>query len=462
MLAIGLGLLALMSVTEASPRKPNILFLFADDLGWGDLGCYGSERIKTPALDSLAAEGTLFTQFYAPASVCSPSRAGIMTGQYPARHRIFAHFTRDPATNQERGMPQALDPDIYTLTDLMKEQGYMTGHFGKWHLGATPAEAYGLDVYITNDHTNQGDGQPIEIMRPEVRPTITKEILDDALDFIEANRDRPFYANIWFSDTHATLNPSDEQLAEIPRRFHAPPNTRFSGVDHVYLAALNEMDRQIGRFLERLDKLGLAESTLIIFSSDNGPEDYQIGNATHSGVGSAGPFRGRKRSIYEGGIRTPFILRWPGHVPAGKVNDASVIGGVDFLPTIAALVGADLPAHHHLDGENMVDVWTGSNRKRTTTLHWEWRQRIFGHMLNRSPMIAVREGDFKLLMNPDRSRLQLYDIVRDPAELQNLAATHPEVAERLAREALRWYATLPAGPTHPEAGIHQWRWPGTE
>jgi N-acetylgalactosamine-6-sulfatase len=443
-------------LSAAQVNQPNIVFLFADDLGWGDLSCYGNQRIKTPELDQMAREGTLFTHFYVAGSVCSPSRSAIMTGQVPARNRIFGHLAQNEQ-NERRGMPNSLDPGLVMLTDLLKTKGYTTGHFGKWHLGNVSPKEYGVDVFRTNQISNTSKQDPVRIWEADARPTCTKDILDDALDFIKTNRAGPFYANVWFSDVHATLNPSEAQLQKT-QKFHAR-GVDFYGVEQVYYAALLEMDQQIGHFIDALDALGLRENTLIIFSSDNGPEDYQISNSAHSGVGSPGPFRGRKRSIYEGGIRVPFILRWPGHVPAGKVNDTSVVNGVDFLPTLSSLAGAEVPRTLSLDGEDMHDVWLGSDRKRRRACFWEWRYRLFGHVYNHPPRLAVREGDFKLLMNPDQSRVELYHITHDPGERDNVASEHPERVRELREKLLKWNAELPESPVEPAAGKADWPWP---
>ena len=444
----------------AADKKPNIIFLFADDLGWGDLSCYGKDRFKTENLDRLAEEGTLFTQFYVAGSVCSPSRTGIMTGHCPARHRIFGHLAR-PEVNKRRAMPNAVDPGVTTLTDILKSGGYRTAHFGKWHLGNLEPNQYGVDVYRTESFCNVPEREKIDIWGAANRPNCTRDILDAALEFIETHQasgsDEPFYVNAWFSDPHATLNPSQEQLDRV-RRFH-PKGVEFNGVAQIFYAAVKEMDLQVGRFLKRLDELGLAENTIVIFSSDNGPEDFQISNAAHSGVGSAGPFRGRKRSIYEGGIRTPFIVRWPGHVPAGKVNDTSVVCGVDFIPTLCSMADVEMPEGLNGDGEDMSDALLGSDRKRENPLFWEWRYRVFGHILNRPPQLAVRDGDWKLLMNPDGSRVELYSIPNDPSEINNLAKDAPEVVARLSKRLLEWNGTLPESPRDPTAGKNGYPFP---
>lgn len=465
-----LSLISCKTSAQKENPQPNIIFIFADDLGWGDLSSYGGNRIKTPHLDKLASEGTLFTQFYVPASVCSPSRSGIMTGQYPSRNRVFGHFA--PAMNKKREMPDALNADLITLTDILKKSGYQTAHFGKWHMGNVSPSEYGVDTFATNKHSNLSNEKKLLGWEPKYRHKATQLVLNTTLNYIKKNKDndKPFYINTWLFDVHGTLLPSEEQLNAV-KKFQPEynpgiiekPNMRFYGAEQVYLAALKNMDTAIGEFLKQLDKLGLSENTLIIFSSDNGPEDYQIKNASHSGVGSAGPFRGRKRSIYEGGIRVPFILRWPGKVPANKVNNESVVNGVDFIPTISSIAGAELPKKlQKQDGENMADVWLGKDRKREEPLFWEWRYNVFGHILNRSPMIAMRDGDFKILINPDGSRLEVYNIVKDPSELYNLSITQPKLAGKLKQKALAWYKGIPQSPWRNKAGKNDWNWPEQE
>jgi N-acetylgalactosamine-6-sulfatase len=441
-----------------SAERPNILFVLADDLGWGDLSCYGHERLKTPNLDRLAAEGTLFTQFYVNGSVCSPSRCAFMTGQYPARRRIHGHYA-DAAQNEARGMSQWLDPQTPNVASLLKAAGYATAHFGKWHLGhgsgAPQPEAYGFDDVKGVVCNNPAWSEPPATFWPKS----TTLFVDEAIRFLRQNKDRPFYLNVWTLLPHAPLNPTDEQMKPYDR-FSWGAGVKHKSAETIYYASVADLDAQIGRLIRELDALGLAEKTLVIFSSDNGPEDIHIGNAGHSGVGSAGPFRGRKRSLYEGGIREPFIVRWPGHVSANRVDNTSVVAGVDLLPSVCKLAGVQVPANHLLDGEDASDVLLGQSRPRRTPLFWEWRFRIFGEPFHRSPMLAVREGDWKLLMNPDRSRLELYDILGDPTQLDNVAGQHPEVVERLARKLLAWRDTLPAGPIEPSAGKSDYRWPG--
>ena len=437
-------------------RPPNILFILADDLGWGDLGCYGHPHIRTPNLDRLAAGGTLFTHFYVNASVCSPTRTAFMTGHYPARHSVHGHFASHEQ-NAARDMPDWLDPAVPTTPALLKRAGYATGHFGKWHLGsgqgAPPPDAYGFDDHRTVNSNGPGWDEPDSSFRAQS----SAAIVDEAIRFVRAHRDQPFYLNVWSLVPHATLNPTAEQMAPYER--FSPKGVPHDGALKIFYASVTDLDTQIGRLLDELDALGLADETLVLFSSDNGPEDIHITNASHSGVGSAGPFRGRKRSLYEGGIRVPGIVRWPGHVPAGRVDDSSVLAAVDLLPTACALAGVALPDGSAPDGEDLGDILRGTSRDRGRPLFWEWRFNIAGDTLNKSPMLAVRDGRWKLLFNPDRSRVELFDIPADPSQLANLADRESALVDRLAALALDWQRTLPPGHIDATAGRADYPWP---
>ena len=447
------------SPANGEPQKPNIVFILADDLGWGDLSCYGHQTLKTPHIDRLAAQGTLFTQFYVNGSVCSPSRCAFLTGQYPARHRVHGHYA-DAAQNKARGMSQWLDPQVPNVASLLKAGGYVTAHVGKWHLGhsagAPEPSAYGFDFVRAVVSTNSAWEWTEN--RSTFWPQSTTLFVDEAVQFIRDNKDRPFFLNLWTLLPHAPLNPTEEQLEPF-NRFSWNRGVRHRSAETIYYASVADLDTQIGRLLAELDRLGLADRTLVIFASDNGPEDIHIRNAGHSGVGSAGPLRGRKRSLYEGGIRVPFIVRWPGRTPAGRVDDRSVVAGVDLLPSLCQLAETVLPEDHVLDGEDMSDALLGKIRDRTTSLMWEWRFRIFGEIVYRSPMLAIRDGNWSFLMNPDHTRRELYDLQHDPTQLNNLAEQHPEIVERLAEELLAWQQTLPAGPVEKSAGKNDYPWP---
>jgi N-acetylgalactosamine-6-sulfatase len=361
-------------------------------------------------------------------------------------------------------MSQFLDPAVPNLASLLKKAGYATAHVGKWHLGSNsggpPPDKYGFDFV----GTSEAGGPNGPAGDPYFRAKSTELFVTESLQFIadhhRARADQPFYLQLWTLVPHATLNPTEEQMAPYARLHPGGPDFPHHSAAEIFYASVTDLDTQIGRLVKGLDELGLGQQTLIVFSSDNGPEDIHIGNAGHSGVGSAGAFRGRKRSLYEGGVRVPFIARWPEHVPAGRINETSVVAGCDLLPTVCKMAGVEVPPDHVLDGEAMHDVLLGSTRKRVRPLFWNWRFRIAGEPFHHSPMLAIRDGDFKLLMNPDRSRIELYDIPEDPTQLTNVAEKHPDLVARMADALLAWHATLPAGPADPGAGKMNFGWPG--
>jgi arylsulfatase A-like enzyme len=401
--------------------RPNILFILADDLGWGDPSCYGNLRFYTPNIDRLAREGTLFKQFYQGGSVCSPSRCSLLTGRWPAEFRIHGHYA-DAHENRKRGMSQYLDPLVATLPKLLQQSGYATAHVGKWHLGLGPQSAAGLAAYGFEEahwvdvRSKRGD-RTIDLWDAKERPRASRMLVDSTIEALRRLKDKPFYCQLWLNDPHTPLAPSKKQMEPFAQKEPKGFNSPFA----VYAGTVTEMDRQIGRLLDELDKLGLTENTIVIFSSDNGPEDIAVRPAARSGMGSAGPLRGRKRSLYEGGVRVPFLVRWPKVTPAADVNDTTVISGADLLPTLCELTGTAVPP------DVQATLRGDKGFSRSQPLVWEWRFEIFAHVWNHSPMLAVRDGQWKLLLNPDRSRVELYNIPTDPSERNNVAAQHPDV-----------------------------------
>jgi N-acetylgalactosamine-6-sulfatase len=417
----------------AADGAPNVVFLLADDLGYGDLGAYGHPHARTPNLDRLAAEGTRFRQFMVAGITCCPSRTGFMTGRFPARYPTY------PANGGFAGRP--------TVTELLKSAGYATGHFGKWHIGPdTKPGTYGIDVI-----SSAAGGKRDERGRDAA-------VYDEAIRFIEQNRDRRFYVNVWGHMTHfpvdapAAYEEKFKDLKADPADYPEPMRAKFkarSALGDVqaglrnYLGELLALDESVGRLLKRLDELGLREKTLVVFSSDHGPDDGQGEGGRKDGrpgdlnmMGSAGELRGGKHSPYEGGVRVPFILRWPGRVPAGRVDEASVVGGVDWLPTLGALAGAK-PAAADLDGEDVSAAWLGrSVHVRSKPLFWKTS--------NPNSDVALRDGDWKIHV-PGRKRgeVELYDLSKDPGERENLAARRPEVAASLRAKVEAWNASLP-------------------
>lgn len=449
---------------ETAPKRPNVLFILTDDQGWGDAHFAGHPYVKTPHLDKFASQGTWLRQFYVAATVCSPSRTAFMTGHSPARHGVHGHFSTHEQ-NAARSMPDWLDPQVKTLPSLLKTAGYATAHFGKWHLGSGPGApepgAYGFDVYKTVNANGPQLGD--EGKDPWFRAKSTALIVDETIAFLKANKDRPFYANVWTLLPHAHLNPTPEQLkvyedlaprADDPafgpwmQKYLANAKDLKSQMQ-VFCASLTDLDTQMGRLFAALEELKLADNTLIFYSSDNGAEDYRISNAANAGVGSTGPLRARKRSMYEGGIRTFGLVRWPGHVAAGRVDETSVTGGVDFLPTICSLAGVPVPPAVQPDGEDVSDVWLGAVRPRTRPLHWEWLFNVQGEDYT-PPMLAVREGDWKLFTRHDGTHAQLYNIPQDIGEATDVAARHPDVVQALTARALAWQKTLPPSPARDQ------------
>ena len=466
-------------------RPPNVVFICADDLGWGDLGVYGHPEVETPNLDRLASQGTLFSQFYCASPVCSPSRAAYMTGQYPAKTGILRPLGSH-AQSREMNIPDYLDPATPNLMRQLKQAGYATGHFGKWHLttfdapGGPPLpSAYGVDEYkidlspktvgwdhyqyprlLGHDHVTAGDGY----------------IFDEGIKFIETHKDQPFYVNVWSHIPHIPLYPSQEQMA---RYKYLRPNDPWPVPKQIQYAAISIFDANVGRLLSRLDELGLAENTIVIATSDHGPEGFHLNEDGTAGMGSAGPFRGHKVSLYEGGIRVPFIVRWAGTIPSGRVEDNSIVSGVDLLPTLCHFAHVDLPAsvQHDLDGEDASDIFLGASRARKAPLYWENRFWYYGGtndpVIHQSPILAVRDKNWKMLVNPDGTRKELYDIPNDPSEVNNKIEQHPEIGQRLAGHLLQWYKSMPGyvhtvfqlgtntrpGLQTPKPGGNSYLWP---
>ncbi|MSU64507.1 MAG: N-acetylgalactosamine-6-sulfatase [Opitutus sp.] len=459
--ALGAG----AGATAAPSPRPNIVVILADDLGYGDLGCYGHPRIKTPHLDRLAAEGTRFMQFYVPHSVCSPTRAAAVTGQYPSRWHTYAHFAW-LSDNARRGMPDWLDVTAPSLPRALQQVDYRTALFGKWHLGggsgrnfggkainsadAPPVTAYGFDEV----RTVVGNGPTWLGLSPVEAPHDTypyddkawgtessRCIADSSIDFIERHvRDRagrPFWLNVWLHNPHVPLLPTDEM-----RKPYADIGDRGT---QAYYAVVTEMDRQIGRLLARLDELGLRENTLVLFTSDNGAPSREgsldSGRAINLAVdtaGNNGPLRGWKWHLHEGGIRVPFIVRWPGHVPAGRTDTASILNLCDFAPTFTRLAGASMPAGHRPDGVDMSDALFGRPFDRGQPMFWH------NPTANRrGPQLAVREGPWKLLLEPDGTLVELYNLEQDIAESANVAGKNPGIVNRLSSLLRAWHRSLP-------------------
>jgi N-acetylgalactosamine-6-sulfatase len=432
------AIFALVTLTSAfaevgnASRPPNIVFMFADDLGYGDLACYGHPYAKTPALDRLAKEGTRFTQFYVTGVTCNPSRTGLMTGLFPAR---FSKYAADYGFG-----------DRVTITELLKKRGYRIGHFGKWHMGPESKDGtYGIDtVQVIGKSRDKSAGRDDDLYAA-------------AIDFIRQNKDRPFYVNIWSHATHFPVNTPAGLVAEFKdvtvNRKDFPPTMQHKFNECVeiggdldesmrqYLGDVYQIDRNVGRVLKVLDELGLRDNTMVVFSSDHGPapiilKSKGVREFSKNMLGSAGVYRGGKHTQYEGGTRVPFIIRWPGHVKAGRVDNKNVCSFIDWMPTLCAIAGIEvLP--EQLDGEDVSGIWFGADRHREKPLFWRPSAP--------NGAAAIRMGQWKLHLSGRRNQQQteLYNLSSDPSESRNMAEEHPDVAARLTKTLNAWVAELP-------------------
>ena len=431
-------------------EQPNIIFIFADDWGWGDLSCHGHPYVKTPNIDRLAREGTDFHRFTVASGVCSPSRTAVMTGHFPARYNINGHFAWVDQ-NARRNMPDWLNPAAPLLPRMLQQAGYMTGHFGKWHLAndmipdsPLPSE-YGYDKY--GAFNCAGEQMPVH------------EDVNHAIAFIEeaGKQQKPFFVNLWMHEPHTP--------------FHVLPKYRWwfqdlDDADNIYAATLAHADERIGQLLNVLDKNGLTEKTLVIFSSDNGPAraanpielalSYDTATGAGFGIGASkgitGGRKGYKAALFEGGICVPFIARWPNTIPAGVVDNQTLISAVDLLPTFCEFAGATMPAGYTPDGVSQVSALCGkSAHGRKKPLFWK-ASSPWPAPKNRPyhwGSYAVVDGPWKLISNSDLSHVELYAITQDQKESNDCSAEHPEVVNLLKRRIQEWQQTLPLKPEGP-------------
>lgn len=430
---------ALAMNVQAAASRPHIVFILTDDLGYGDIGCNGGTSVPTPHLDAMAREGLRFTQYYSASPICSPSRTGCTTGQFPAHWNITSYL-QTRTGNAACGQADFLDPKAPSLARTLKAAGYATAHFGKWHMGggrdvtnAPPFAAYGFDEHASTyespePHPDLTATNWIWSRQDKVkRWNRTAFFVDKTLDFLRRHRDTPCYVNLWPDDTHTPWVPADD----TPPKGDKPEKFR---------AVMAEYDRQIGRLRAGLQEAGLASNTLVVFTSDNGPLP------TFQGERAAG-LRGSKLSLYEGGIRMPCLVCWPGHTPAGQVDDTTVWSAVDLFPSLCAVAGAPPPTGIAFDGQDVVAAWQGHPVKRTKPLFWEYGRNAKSFAYppgrDRSPNVAVRDGWWKLLVNADGSALELYDLRTDPRETSNVADSHPDLSATLRDQALAWRAALP-------------------
>ena len=436
----GLWLYTLGIALGAAP-KPNIVVIMADDLGWRDLHCYGNAQIDTPFLDRLAAEGMRFTDAYAAAPVCSPTRAAMMTGLAPARLRLTNHAPGNPdgfslpgSDLQEPETVRHLALSSTTIAERLSAAGYATGHVGKWHLSyVNPRgtekldqrefypEKQGFDVNIGGNSS----GGPPSYFSPYRNPTLKdgdageylpQRLADEAMNFVRSNRGRPFFLNWWPYSVHYPMQAPAELIAKYRQRQEVK--------DPVYAAMIEGMDAAIGRFLKQLDEAGLRDSTLVLFKSDNGGYN-----------GDNRPLRGFKGTLYEGGIRIPWIVRWPGRVRAGSMCSTPVIS-MDCHPTLLEAAGLQPAPRVTLDGRSLIPLFEEKPGFDRDAIFFHYPNYAF-HKKNRLGS-AIREGDFKLITYYDNGEFELYRLSSDIGEEVNLAQQHPEIVRRLKDKLDAW------------------------
>jgi arylsulfatase A-like enzyme/GH43 family beta-xylosidase len=457
------AIVLLLSCESMATDKPNIITVFIDDMGWSDLSSFGGTRTQTKNIDRLADEGLRFTNFYVNSPICSPSRVALSTGQYPHRHRITSYLAHRDA-NQKRGMAQWLDPAAPMLARELKRAGYATGHFGKWHMGgqrdvgeAPLISEYGFDASLTNFEglgprvlplKDAFDGKPpqkhdlgsADLGRGPIewkdRSVITTAFVDAALTFIDraAANNQPFFINVWPDDVHSPFFPPEVLRDQTDGSKRA-----------LYYAVLDAMDQQLGTLFDRIrNDPKLRDNTVVLVMSDNGHEE---------GAGSSDPLRGAKTWLYEGGVRSPLIVWGPGVLAddiGGTVNQTSVLCALDVNRSLYALAGISPPENAELDGENLLPTLLGRERNsREAAIFWRRPPDRPGTPKQDNPDLAVRDGQWKYLVNYDDSDRQLYNLADDPRESTNLIDKHADVASRLHADLMHWNKQLPKDAGDP-------------
>ena len=433
------------AICAAGKNKPNIVYILADDLGYAEVGCYGQEKIKTPNIDQLASEGMRFTQHYSGNPVCAPSRCTLMTGKHTGHTQVRGNKqvggTEGWKLGSTNGGQWPIKADTVTVAKILKKAGYTTGAFGKWGLGRAGTtgdpNTQGFDhfygyicqrqahTYYPNHLWRDGKVEWIEANRDGKEGAYSHDLIAaEALKFIRANKDRPFFLYVPFTIPHVALQVPEDSLAQYKGQWPDPPYTGNKGYfPHpnpraCYAGMVSRMDRDIGRIMSLLKGLALAENTLVIFTSDNGPTFN--GGSDSAFFESAKPLRGLKGSVYEGGIRVPYIARWPGRIKAASTSD-HISAFWDFLPTCCEIIGEKPLAD--IDGTSMLPTFLGKPRtqKKHKYLYWELRGQQ-----------AVRMGKWKALrLKPDR-KIELYNLDEDIGESHNVAGEHPDIVAKVA------------------------------
>lgn len=416
---------SLCRLAVAAP--PNIVFILADDLGVRDLGCYGRKEHRTPNLDRLAREGMRFTAAYCAQPICSPSRAAIMTGKTPARLHLTTYLPGRPDARSQQllhpKMRQHLPLEELTLAEILRSNGYATACIGKWHLGGKgflPTDQ-GFEVY----HPGQANTKPSETEGGKGEYDLTRA----AIAFIEANRSRPFFVYLGHNSPHIPYTAATNRIAGNRR-----------ALEPVYAAVIETLDDAVGMLLTKLDALGLRTNTIVIFTSDNG--GLHVPEGPHKVITDNSPFRAGKGFLYEGGLRLPLIVRWPGRVPARKVVDTPVLN-TSWLPTLLEL--ADVRPVAAFDAPSFAPLLLG---KKHTPPRMFWH---FPHYNNQGgrPAGAVRDGDWKFIEHYDTGQMELYNLASDQSEKRDLARKHPERTESMRKQLHAWRQSISAQTNVP-------------
>jgi len=455
--------------------RPNIIFILADDMGWGDLPVYGNPFNEAPSLTRMASEGIRFTDAYAACPVCSPTRASIMSGQYPARVGITDFITGHWRPYEEVIVPknrtQYLPGEIITMGEIMQDAGYATAYFGKWHLGWEERHQpwrQGFEtanVYLGGGFFNYADrmSTPLE---PRPGRVLSEALTDLSLDFIEDNKEEPFFLFLAHYDVHVQLD-ADSLLIE---KYLEKDKVDGYPCNAVYAAMVEHVDNSVGSILDKLDTLGLSENTLVVFFSDNGGLKSRFdkipllaGSKQHIYEGdtllyvasSNAPLRAEKGTIYEGGIREPLIARWPGKIAKGQLSDA-IISSVDFYPTFAELAGTDLPLSQKYDGISLVSLMEGAEPDPDRAIFWHYP--VYHHS---EPASAIRKGKWKLVHNLVNDKRYLYNLETDIGERIDLSRSEQEIANELYQLLDQWRSDCGAEFPVPNPGFipegrHEW------
>ena len=447
--AVMTACLALIAARTPAASRPNILFIMIDDLGWMDLACQGNPIVETPNVDQLASQGMRFTNAYAAAPVCSPSRAAILTGQSPARLHITNHtperasFVPDDAKLSPAPMRNELALSYKTIAEYLADAGYRTGFLGKWHLSGAGQGDEALGPLGQGFQTNVGGcgfGGPPTFFDPYNIPTISNRkpgeylpdrLADEAISFLRQPSDNPFLLFLWNYTVHWPMEAPDPLLQKYASRTgHGLNDTRYG-------AMLEAMDTSIGRVLTALDTLALSDNTVVIFTSDNGG---------YGGVADNRPLRLDKGHLYEGGIRVPLIIRWPGKVARGAVSSTPVVG-TDFFPTLLEIGGVQPDDKSPVDGESLVALLQQSGGLSRDAIYFHYPNYAF-HRSNRLGS-AIRCGDHKVIRFFDNQAVELYNVRSDISEAKNIAADMPVLARRLTQRLIDWLAETRANLPSP-------------